>query len=378
VTRSTVAAGLRIGIDARELQGRPTGVGRYLRSLLRHWIASGQDELLLYLNGPAPELSPLQSPRVRLRPVGDRPTRGLVWQEWLLPAAVRADAPDVFFSPAYACPLRLRVPRVTTVHDLSYFACPQDFTWRDALRRRLLVSASLRVSARVVAVSDFTRREVLGLRPELHGRVVLVPQGVDDGLPAAPGREEARRLLGLRGPLVLSVGSIFNRRRLPELLRAIAHLRARRPELVLDVVGDNRTHPPLDPARLARELGIEGLVRLSGYVSEPELALRYAAADAAIFLSDYEGFGLPALEAAVRGVPLIVSTLPALGEVYRDAALLVDPQDVPGIADALERVLGSEPTRKDLIARGSRLAASHAWAETARRTREVLAEAAAP
>jgi glycosyltransferase involved in cell wall biosynthesis len=366
---------LVVGIDGRELAGRPTGTGRYLRNLLRHWRDTG-DELLVYFNGP-PALDPvLDHPAVRKRPLGDGCARGLVWQEWLLPGAATADAIDVFFSPAYTCPLRLDRPRVTAVHDLSFFAHPQDFTLLDALRRRALVAASLRASGRVPVCSEFTARELARLFPDLAERAVHIPLGADADLAEAPPRGEARAALGVSGPLLLAVGAILNRRCVPELLRALLRLRARHPGLVLDLVGENRTHPRLDLESLVSVLDLRANVRLSGFVDDRALALRYAAADAFVSLSEYEGFGLPALEAAAHELPLVVGRPPSLGEIFREAALVVDPRDESAIAHALDRVLGDAGTREALVAAGRALAARHSWAETARRTRETLLAAA--
>ena len=295
------ASALGVGVDARELQGRPTGTGRYLRNLLREWTRDPALRLVLYFAGETPAEARLDDPQIARRRLGSGAVHPLWWQERLLPAAVRADGIEVFFSPAYTCPLGLRVPRVTTVHDLSFFSFPEDFTLLHAARRRLTVSASLRVSRRILAVSQFTKREISSRFPALADRVVHVPLGPDDDLTAPPDREDARRRLGVTGPFVVTVGSIFNRRCLPELLRATSLLARRWPGLVLDVVGENRTAPRLDLRRAARELGLEARVRFSGFVDEPGLADRYAAADAAVFLSEYEGFGLPAMEAAARG-----------------------------------------------------------------------------
>ncbi|HEY8231387.1 MAG TPA: glycosyltransferase family 1 protein [Vicinamibacteria bacterium] len=366
---------LVVGVDGRELAERPTGTGRYLRNLLRHWRDSG-DELVVYFNGP-PALDPvLDHERVRKRPLGDGRARGLVYEQWLLPRAARADPLDVFFSPAYSCPLGLDVPRVTAVHDLSFFAYPQDFTLAEALRRRALVVPSMRASRRIPVCSDFTARELRRLFPDLAERAAHVPLGADGDLAQSLPRAEARAALGLGGPLVLSVGAIFNRRCLPELLRAVLRLRERHPGLVLEVVGDNRTHPRLDLEALVATLGLGGTVRLTGFVDDRELALRYAAADAFVSLSEYEGFGLPALEAAARGVPLVVGRAPSLGEIFRDAAIAVDPRDEEAVARALDRVLRDGDARAALVAAGRALAARHSWAETARLTRELLVEAA--
>ena len=369
------ASPLAVGIDARELAGRPTGTGRYLRSLLRRWR---EDALRLqcYFNGP-PALDPvLDHPSVVKRPLGDGSARGLTWQERLVPSAARADGVEVFFSPAYSCPLSLRVPRVTAVHDLSFFARPDDFPFTEGVRRRLLVAPSLRASRRVLVCSDFTRRELARLFPDVASRAALVPLGPDDDLPPGPARDAARAALGLRGPYLLTVGAILNRRCLPELLRAAARLARAHPGLVLDVVGENRTHPRLDLEALARTSGLGGGLRLSGFVDDDALALRYAAADAAVFLSEYEGFGLPPLEAAARGVPLVVGRAPSLGEIFADAALVVDSRDETAVAAALDRVLGDGPLRDRLVAAGHALAARHSWDDAARLTRAALLEAA--
>jgi glycosyltransferase involved in cell wall biosynthesis len=366
---------LVVGIDGRELEGRPTGTGRYLRNLLRHW-REGEDELVVYFNGP-PALDPvLDHPRIRKRALGDGTARGLVFEQWLLPRGASADPLDVFFSPAYTCPIALGRPRVTAVHDLSFFAYPQDFTVADALRRRMLAAPSMRASNRIPVCSDFTARELRRLFPELADRAVHIPLGADGDLQSAASRAEARAALGVSGPLILSVGAILNRRCLPELLRAVARLRDRHPGLVLEVVGDNRTHPRLDTGTLIASLGLRDNVRLTGFVDDRELALRYAAADVFVSLSEYEGFGLPALEAAARGVPLVVGQPPSLGEIFKDAAIVVGPRDEEAIAQGIGRILRDGHARAGLVEAGRALAARHSWAETARLTRALLAQAA--
>jgi glycosyltransferase involved in cell wall biosynthesis len=362
-------------VDARELTGRPTGVGRYLRNLIRAFTDVHGDTVVAYFNGASPDDPVLAGPRVVTRAL-PRMRPGLAWQQLRLPSAVRTDAIDVFFAPAYACPLGLGVPCVTTVHDLSFFAIPEDFGWLDGARRRLTVALSIAASARVIAVSDFTRREIVAHFPAAAAKVVHVAHGADDDLPAPPSREDARRRLGTRGPLVITVGSVFGRRRLPTLVRAIGRLRVRLPDVRLEVVGEIRAHPRFDGPALAERLGLRGAVRFTGFVDEAGLADRYAAADVAVFLSAYEGFGLPAIEAMARGVPVVVSDRPALDEIFGGAALVAPLEDEDPIAAAIGRLLTDPALAADLVRRGRALAARHSWAVAANETRAALAAAA--
>jgi glycosyltransferase involved in cell wall biosynthesis len=375
----TGAAGRRlvVGVDGRELQGRPTGTGRYLRNLLRQWAAADRDRLVVFFDGPPPDDRVLAAPALEARRVADGGTRGVTWLERHLPRAARGVPLDVFFSPAYVCPLRLDVPRVIAVHDVSFRSLPGDFTLLDGLRRRTLVGASLAAASGVLACSEFTRRELAAWHPGVASRVRVVPLGPDDDLPQGPPRDEARRRLGTGAPRLLSVGAILNRRRLPVLIEAAARLRRRWPGLVLDVVGDNRTHPRLDLRALVERRGLAGAVALHGFVGEAELALRYAAADVAVFLSEYEGFGLPALEALARGVPVVAARRPALDELFGEAALLVEPSDPGAVAAAVERLLGDAGLRDERARAGRELAARFSWTRAAAETRAAL-EAAAP
>jgi glycosyltransferase involved in cell wall biosynthesis len=320
----------------------------------------------------------LARPGIEPKAVGRGGHRGLRWSERILPPVAGGDGLDVFFAPAYTCPLCLEVPRVTVVHDVSFFARPEDFGLLDGIRRRETVSASIRASRLVLTVSDFSRREIERFFPEARGRVIAIPHGADDDLPPAPGRDDARRALGVPGPVILTVGAILNRRPLPTLLRAAAALRPRFPALTVAVVGENRTQPPADLGRAVADAAMEGRVRLEGFLDDAALARWYAAADVFVFLSDYEGFGLPALEAMARGVPVVASRAPALGEIFAEAALLADPRDEREVADAIGRALSDDGLRADLVARGRALAARFSWAEAARRTWECLASAARP
>jgi glycosyltransferase involved in cell wall biosynthesis len=307
---------LTIGIDAREMLGEATGVGRYLGELLRRWTArddAASRQLLLY----TPESLPFvrsAPPAANVREIVAGSGRGTWWEQTHLRRAVRSNPPDVFFAGAYTAPLALGVPLAVTIHDVSFAAHPEWFRPREGARRRLLTRQAARAAEVVFTDSEFSRTEILERLSIPAERVRVIPPGVTARPPGAA-----------RQPIVLFVGSIFNRRRLPALIRAFAAATRERPDARLVIAGADRSYPALDLAGLAAEAGVSGRVDVRHYVTEPELDALYAAASVFVFLSEYEGFGLTPLEALSAHVPIVVLDTPVAREVYGEAAWYVPP-----------------------------------------------------
>ncbi len=365
---------LRIGIDGRELEGKPTGVGRYLRSLLRRVVLQERHQFVIYSSSPV--ALPISSRRLETRVLPGGPP--LIWEQRTLPVALRADRIDVLLSPAYSCPLMGSVPRVTAIHDLSFFARPEEFGLVHGLRRRAMARLSARVSRSILACSVFTKGEIsrhLGEAAAAKTEVVLL--GPDDDLPLGLGRETCRAALGLDegAPYILTVGTVLRRRNVSTLVRAVARLREKHPAVRLGVVGENRSHPFEDVKALAASLGCAGAVQVSGFVSDELIACHYAAADVAVFLSDYEGFGLPTLEAMSRGVPTLIANRGSLNELFSSGALVVEP-DETSVAVALSRVLSDSVASADLREAGRDAAKDFSWERAAAQTLAVLERAA--
>lgn len=357
---------MKVLVDARELSGRPTGVGRYLLQLLRRWPGrrhAGHPEIVL----AAPAL-PVASRELGFRAVETGGTAGTWWEQSRLPALARAESADVIFSPAYTCPLRTRVPVVLTIHDISFTVHPEWFSAREGLRRRLLTKASARRAARIITVSRFSANEIEAHYGVPRSRIQVISHGITP-FPRPSGVE--------REPLVLFAGSIFNRRHVPELLAAIARLRPRHPHLRLAIVGENRTRPRQDLVREADALGIRAAVEFADYAMDDHLAALYARARVFVFVSDYEGFGLTPLEALAAGVPPVVSDTAVAHETCGEAALFVPPGEVDRLAAAVELLLQDEETRARILRAGPGVLSRYDWDRAAGETLAVLGQAAA-
>ena len=338
---------MKIAIDARELHGKRTGVGRYLSELLAAWrampAASAHDFVLM-----APEGG----------------TAGTLWEQATLPGLVRRAAANVLFAPGYTGPLRSPVPMVVAIHDVSFAAHPEWFSWREGLRRRVLSRWSARRAARVLTISEFSKREIVRHLGVDASRIAVTYPGVTAMPTAAPGSDPE--------PVVLYVGSVFNRRHVPELIDGFAGVARRHPDARLEIVGDNRTTPRLDLEDVARRSGAGGRIRLRSYVSDQELRDLYRDARAFVFLSEYEGFGLTPVEALSAAIPIVVLDTTVAREIYGPAAIYVPRSDPGLVADALERALFDPAERSRLLDASADVLARYSWDECARRTLQIL------
>lgn len=354
---------LRIGVDARELLGAKTGVGRYLGELLARWTArpdADRRRFLLYT--PEPLSLDVRGDQ-RLLPGG----RGTLWEQTTLKRAVNSDRPDVFFAPAYTAPLGLRMPLVVTIHDISFTAHPEWFRWREGTRRRLLTRRAARTAAHVITVSEFSSREIQKWYGVPAERITVVPSGVTP-------RSDVRH--ATRDPMALYVGSIFNRRHVPDLIAAFARARRDLPSARLVIVGENRTWPHEDLAGAAAALGVASHTEVRDYISDAELADLYTRAAVFGFLSEYEGFGFTPLEALQAGVPVVVLDTPIAREVYGPAATYVPKGNIDAAASALHAHLRQPGGPSSQLAHAPDVLARYSWQVAADRTLARLEDAA--
>lgn len=393
---------MRIAVDARELAGKATGVGRYLAELLARWTrapeARGHRLLLVVPAAIDAESSWLGQGGAAARTVVAPGGGGTVWEQATLARTVRSLRPDVLFAPGYTAPLLGRTPLALSVHDVSFFAHPEWFSPREGLRRRLVTRAAARRARVVLTLTAVARDEIVRHLRIPASKVRVIAPAVDShecftsrsaGQSASRTADQSVRSAGdqlvepsvgstaVREPLVLYVGSIFNRRHVPELVAGFARLAERRPDVRLEVVGDNRTYPHQDLAALAASHGVGRRLAWRAYVTDAELRDLYARASVFAFLSEYEGFGLTPLEALRAGVPSVVLDTPVAREAYGDAARFVSLDDGPeAVADALERLLDDDVARTGLFDAATHVLSRYSWDRTARETLAAITEAA--
>jgi glycosyltransferase involved in cell wall biosynthesis len=314
--------------------------------------------------GPWGELCPAVTVPVNAR----NRVQWVLGEQTLLPRLAARAGVDLVHSLASTAPLWGRFRRVVTVHDLIYARFPEAHAGLRDKGMKVLVPQAARRSDRVIADSQSTRDdlvELLGVRAE---KIDVVPLGLG-GVRRVAAMDErevrARFELGERRVL-LSLSAKRPHKNLLALIGALARIPAEeRPVLVLP--GYPTAHEQ-ELRERAASAGVAGDVRFPAWVSGEEVEGLWALADAFVFPSLYEGFGLPVLEAMARGVPVACSNASSLPEVAGDAALLFDPRDERAIADALQRLLGDAALREQLRERGRERVTEFTWQRTARLT----------
>jgi len=369
-------------LDARTATSHFPGIGRYVVNLARSLAPLlTPDERLTLLYDPAhPPLLP-PSKGLQLVPVVASPFS--LRQQWTLPLLLRRLASDdgqlLYHSPYYLMPYRPGVPTVLTVYDLIPLLFPHHSTARARLLFRWMTALALRASHHVIAISEATRRDFVTHFRLPSERITTVNLAADPAFRPQP--PEAVIALRARYELpdhyVLYLGSNKPHKNLVHLIEAWSHVsrftpHASRITLVIAGAWDPR-YP--EARQRATALGLDEHVRWLGPVPDEDLPALYSGADLFVFLSLYEGFGLPPLEAMACGTPVIASNTSSLPEVVGDAGILVDPHDVAGLVEAIERLLTDDHLRAGLRARGLEQAGRFTWEKTARQTLRVYCQA---
>jgi glycosyltransferase involved in cell wall biosynthesis len=359
-----MSAPLRLAVDGTPLLGQATGVGEVAHGLLDTLAGRTNLDLVAYAltfrgrQKLADRIPPGVRPATRAIPA--RLVRAL-WLHSDMPRVERWTGPvDVVHATFIGPPARS--PVVVTIHDLTFIRFPELCT-RDTLQYGRLVRRALDRGAVVHATSEFVAGEVREHFAIDDTRIMQIPLGVR---PSAGGDPDRGRRLAGATRYVLALGTVEPRKNLPVLVRAFDRMAPTDPESRLVVAGADGWGASEFQAAWTAAKHADRVVRL-GYVSDAERRDLLSGARVLAYPSIYEGFGLPPLEAMGAGVPVVAARAGALPETLGDSAVLVDPADVDGLADALDRVVHDDELRRDLVARGCRRVEQYSWQHIAPR-----------
>ncbi len=269
---------------------------------------------------------------------------------------------NLFWSPGFIPPaFPVQFPVVVTIHDLTqlYYYKIYHKIYYDYIIKRLLKNVNY-----IITVSAYTKNEIVKWSGISEKKIIGIHNGVgkEFNLAVAP--------FSLGKPYILYAGNRRNYKNVLGLIRAFAHSKLFTLGYMLALTGN----PDKDCLRVSTEEGVVEHVHYLGFVEENDLPSVYRGAHAVAFVSYYEGFGLPILEAMASGVPVITSNTSAMPEVAGDAALIVNPHDIDAISSGLEKITTDHKLRSELISRGLSRAGMFSWDKTAEKYWNVFEE----
>lgn len=370
---------MKIGIDCHNIEGNRTGVGRVVLNILKEWAKlpeAKKHHFILYFKNEIPsDIPDLGSFEAKLL----KTSSTAKFMNWSLAWAAKKDRIEMLFCPDYRAPIFYFGNTSIILHDISYEARPHEFYWKSPADKILLKWASKVTSKRakiIITPSEYSRQEVARLYQIDPKKIFTAHLGPDENIVSSePGSDaaETKKKFGIENEFIFYIGSIFTRRHLPEIIKAFAEIN--RPDCQFLMSGKDLTEGKVIE-KLTEEtnskIGRKAILK-AGFIEDSELRSLYGACSFVVWLSDYEGFGLPVVEAMANSAPVITSESSSLTEVAGDAAILVkNNSDVGEIKGAMERLFNDKGLREELIQKGKEQSRKFSWQNCAKITLDAI------
>ncbi len=369
---------MRIAVNARLLiPDRLEGIGWYSVEILRRLVrAHPEDEFILFLDRPgdmARDFGPNVT-SVVLPPQARHPVLWHIWFQWSVRAALSRFRPDVFYSPDGFLCLGSDVPSVGVMHDLNFEHDEWHLPWMSRAYYRRFFPRFAAHATRLITISDFCVNDI---RTRYGVTARRIYNGIHDSfVPVAPERQaDVRRRFTSGEPYFLFVGAQHPRKNLARLLMAFDRYCERYGTTHRLVLAGKRMFRDTATDEAFAAMKHSSRVVFTGRLEQEDLAEVTGSADALVFVSLFEGFGVPIIEAMRCEVPVITSTTSCMPEIADGAALLCEPTDVDAITEAMHSIVADTALRAQLVEHGRTRAQAFSWDQAANETWQVILDA---
>lgn len=366
---------MRVAIDVRKLHD--FGIGTYVRNLVQ-WLSRLDRESEFVLFCQREDCDQIESLGPNFTPVPDRSANYSLREQVTVPFGLARVRPDLFHAPHYVLPALTPCRSLVTIHDCIHLMFPQYLPGRLAYAyARIFFRVAATRSARILTVSEASKRDILRFFPMPSEKVDVIYNAIDDRFRTPPDEMQMQRVrerYQLHDRFLLYSGNVKPHKNLERLIDAFHRLRLNGFADIKLLITGSEISRYSTLRRAVHRYNLHKHVRFLGYQSANTLASLYRLADAFVFPSLYEGFGLPPLEALASGTPVLTSNVSSLPEVMNGAALLIDPYDPESIAEGLAEILSNDVLRSTLIERGLARAAMFSWEESVRRVLAIYRE----
>lgn len=363
-----------LAIDAsRANEKNKTGVGVYCYALIQELkkIIPESINVVLYSREPLTNGLEKLPPNWQSKVLGWPPK--LLWTQIRLSWEMLTHSPKILFVPAHVLPLILPNKSAVTIHDVAFTEFKEAFSWSENWYQNFAVKLAIRNATRIFTISNFSKSELINKFQATENKIAVTHLACDtEKFGLATDQDVVRRLAKydlLNRPYFLCVGRVEHKKNIATIIEAFFKFVAKTNDLQTRLVlaGGHGFGYEQEMGQFAQHPLRERIMEL-GYVPEADLPAMYKAAKVLMFMSFYEGFGMPVLEAFASGVPVIASNISSISEVAGEAAILVDPLDSDAIAAEMNKLLVDSSYRDSYIKKGLERVQTFSWVNTANET----------
>ena len=370
---------MRIAVNTRFLlPSGLEGIGVYTHEIVQRMVRMHPGDHLHCFFDRTPSSEFKYGPNVHqhhLMPPARHPILFYIWFQLRTKSALARLQPDVYFSPDSFMPIGSGIPSVITVHDPAALRYPEHVSKANRAYYRKYMPMFTSEASKIITVSEFSKREIIDLLEVPENKVDVIYNGVSPVYRQRPDFDKSTAQAKWSGgkPYILYVGAIHPRKNVARLILGYERFREENPDLDHQlVIGGRLSWKFADVEQAYEKSRFKNSIHFTGFVPEEQLPDLVEGAELLSYLSYYEGFGLPVIEAMASGVPVLTSKDSSMSEISDGAAFLVDPFDIEAIAAGLGEMILNSELRNQCIDRGAEVCLRYSWDETARQTYEVL------
>ncbi len=368
---------MRIGIDARFFGKIGKGLGRYTQKLIQHLEEiDSENQYFIFLRSENFD---------EYQPHNKNFTKVLANYRWysfaeqfLLPKMLNKYNLDLVHFPHFNVPLLYRKKFVLTIHDLILLHFPTIratrlnpfWYWIKYAAYKFNIYSAAKRARVIITVSKFTKNDIIGQYPSLHKKIIVTYEASDDSCRVSNITPHlSLEKYGIIKPYLLYVGNAYPHKNLEKLIEAFDLVLTRYPNMQLALVGkEDFFYKRLKEYSAEKNISS---IHFLGFVDDTDLDVLYRFAEAYVFPSLYEGFGLPPLEAMTKGSVVVSSDHPCMQEILENAALFVNAKSAKSIADGIIRIIEDRDLKQELIQKGYQQVTKYSWKKMAKETLEI-------
>jgi len=368
---------MKIGIDCRTILntqfGELAGVGHYTYYLIKYLLEiDKENEYVLFFYDRRIKVPEFEQSNVKIVYFPGLENLGKIpffYRHWFIPQVLRAYKLDIYHNPANVIPIFYFKKSIITVHDLAVYRQPEWFPDKQFFNLKILMPWSFAKAKKIIAVSQNTKDDLIKLFSINKDKIQVIHEGVEDYSKLTIEEGKLDEKVKIKEPYFLFIGTIEPRKNLVFLIEAFAEFLKNNSDQDYKLILAGKKGWKYEPVFEAiKKLGLQDKVIYLGYISLEEKIYLLKNSVALTYPSLYEGFGLPLLEAMNLGVPIITSNIASIPELVIDNALLIDPNDINSLKDALLKIACEPELRANLAKKGKGIAQNFTWADCAQKT----------